>query len=50
MLRIVREVVGAPALGLSSDVAGVLEHQLQHLKRRALILVVSDFLDAGQRD
>ena len=53
VLRIVREVVAAQALGAQSSIASVLEHQLEHLKRRSLILLVSDFLgveDDGWQD
>ena len=44
VLRLIREVVAAPAEGTGSSLTAVLEHQLRHLKRRALVLVVSDFL------
>jgi uncharacterized protein (DUF58 family) len=44
VLRLVREVVAAPAGGSKTSLAAVLEHQLRHLKRRALVLVISDFL------
>jgi len=46
VLRLVREVVAAPAGGRSSSLAAVIEHQLRRLKRRSLVLVVSDFLGA----
>ena len=44
VLRLIREVMAAPAMGRGSSLARVLEHQLRHLKRRALVLIVSDFL------
>lgn len=44
VLRLVREVVGAPAHGRGSALVGVLEDELAHQKRRALLFVVSDFL------
>jgi len=46
VLRLVREVMAAPAGGTGSSLAAVLEHQMRHLKRRALVIVVSDFLGA----
>lgn len=44
VLRLIREVMAAPASGRGSSLSKVLEHQLRHLKRRSLVLVVSDFL------
>jgi len=44
VLRLIREVMAAPATGRGSSLSAVLEHQLRHLKRRSLVLVVSDFL------
>lgn len=44
VLRLIREVMAAPATGQGSSLSAVLEHQLRHLKRRSLVLVVSDFL------
>jgi len=44
VLRLIREVMAAPATGRGSALTPVLEHQLRHLKRRSLVLVVSDFL------
>jgi len=44
VLRVVREVMAARSSGTGSSLAAVLEHQLRHLKRRALVVVVSDFL------
>jgi uncharacterized protein (DUF58 family) len=45
VLRVVREVMAAPARGKGSSLAAVLEHQVRHLRRRALIFIVSDFHD-----
>ncbi len=50
VLRVVREVMGAPSTGRGSSLCSVLEHQLRHLKRRSLVLVVSDFLGLGSED
>src|SRR5262245_33666249 len=47
VLRLIREVMAAPAMGKGSSLARVLEHQLRHLKRRSLVLIVSDFLGTG---
>jgi uncharacterized protein (DUF58 family) len=44
VLRLIREVMAAPATGRGSSLSSVLEHQLLHLKRRSLVLVISDFL------
>jgi uncharacterized protein (DUF58 family) len=44
VLRLIREVMAAPAAGRGSSLRAVLEHQLRHLKRRSLVLIVSDFL------
>jgi uncharacterized protein (DUF58 family) len=44
VLRLIREVMAAPAMGRGSSLARVLEHQLRHLKRRSLVMIVSDFL------
>ena len=45
VLRVVREVMAAQAHGRGSSLTAVLEHQLRHLRRRALIFVLSDFHD-----
>ncbi len=50
VLRVVREVMAARTSGVGSSLAGVLEHQLLHLKRRSLVLVVSDFLGVENED
>ncbi|MEW6072097.1 MAG: DUF58 domain-containing protein [Planctomycetota bacterium] len=47
VLRVVREVMAAPAGGAGSSLTAVLEHQLRRLKRRALVFLVSDFLGAA---
>jgi len=47
VLRLIREVMAAPATGTGSSLSGVLEHQLRHLKRRSLVVLVSDFLGTG---
>jgi len=44
VLRLIREVMAAPATGSGSSLSAVLEHQMRHLKRRSLVLVVSDFM------
>jgi uncharacterized protein (DUF58 family) len=48
VLRLIREVVAAPAEGTGSSLTAVLEHQMRHLKRRSLVLVVSDFLTGAE--
>ena len=48
ILRVVREVVAARSEGAGSSLSSVLEHQLRHLKRQALLFVVSDFLGVEQ--
>jgi uncharacterized protein (DUF58 family) len=50
VLRLIREVMAAPATGQGSSLRRVLEHQLRHLKRRSLVLVVSDFLGTDAED
>ena len=50
VLRVVREVVAAEAGGRQTSLAAVLEHQLRHLKRRSLVLVISDFLGLESED
>ena len=42
--RVVREVMAAHPEGVGSSLSTVLEDQLKRLKRRAFVLVVSDFL------
>ena len=48
VLRLVREVMAARAAGSGSSIAAVLEHQLRYLKRRSLVLVLSDFLSVEE--
>ncbi len=48
VLRVVREVVAARPSGVGSCLSKVLEHQHRHLKRRSLVLVISDFLGLEQ--
>ena len=50
VLRVVREVMAARAEGRGSSLSAVLEHQMRHLKRGALILVISDFLGVESDD
>jgi len=50
VLRVVREVMAAEAGGSGSSLAAVLEHQLRHLKRRSLVIVLSDFLEVQEED
>ncbi len=47
VLRVVREVIAAPPGGRGSSLVSVLEHQVRTLRRRSMLFVVSDFLDAG---
>lgn len=42
--RIVREILAARATGTGSGLATVLDHADQHLQRRGLVVVISDFL------
>ncbi len=48
--RVVREVMATRSGGTGSSLSAVLEHQLKRLKRRAFILVVSDFLGLENDD
>src|SRR6185503_5894406 len=48
VLRLIREVMAAPATGRGSSLSKVLEHQRRHLKRRSLVMIVSDFLGTEQ--
>lgn len=51
VLRLVREVLAAKPDALGSDLCGALEREERLLRRRSVVLVVSDFLDApGARD
>ena len=42
--RLVREVLGAQATGGASDLGAALEEQMRHLRTRAMMMVISDFL------
>jgi uncharacterized protein (DUF58 family) len=44
VLRVVREVVAAPARGRRSALGAVLDEELRLLKRRSLLVLLSDFL------
>lgn len=44
VLRVVREIFAAHPTGSGSSLERVLENQLRHLKRRALVVIISDFL------
>jgi len=48
VLRIVREVIAAPPTPGASDLGLALEHATRVLRRRSVLLVVSDFLDDGR--
>jgi uncharacterized protein (DUF58 family) len=47
VLRVVREVIAAPTTDGGSDLAAVLEHQLRVLRRRSVVFLIGDFLDAS---
>jgi uncharacterized protein (DUF58 family) len=47
VLRVIREVLTVRPRGRGTDVAGALEHLAHVSKRRGVVFVVSDFLDAG---
>ena len=47
VLRVVRDVFAHEAEGAGTDLAGAFEHALRVVRRRAIVVVVSDFLDAG---
>lgn len=44
-LRVIREVLAAPATGRGSDLSEVLDDQLRTLRRRGIVFLISDFLD-----
>jgi uncharacterized protein (DUF58 family) len=48
ILRIVREVIAAPATLGRTDLAALLENELRTLHRRSLVFVISDFLDGDE--
>src|SRR5215468_11370077 len=49
VLRVIREVLSLVPAGRGTDIAGALEHIRRVTKRRAVVFVVSDFLDPGCR-
>jgi uncharacterized protein (DUF58 family) len=49
VLRVIRDVLNAKPAGRGTDVAGALEHLGRVTKRRSVVFVLSDFLDAGFR-
>ncbi len=50
ILRIVREVIAAPATSRPTDLAELLEKELRTLHRRSLVFLFSDFLDGSDSD
>ena len=49
VLRVIRELLSARPAGRGTDVAGALEHLAHVSKRRCVVFVLSDFLDAPCR-
>jgi uncharacterized protein (DUF58 family) len=49
VLRVIREVLSLEPAGRGTDIAAALEHIRRVTKRRAVVFVVSDFLDPGSR-
>jgi uncharacterized protein (DUF58 family) len=49
VLRVIREVLSCRPQGRGTDIAGALEHLAHVAKRRCVVFVVSDFLDARCR-
>ncbi len=47
VLRVIREVLSLRPAGRGTDLAGALEHLEKVTKRRSVVFVLSDFLDAG---
>jgi uncharacterized protein (DUF58 family) len=47
VLRVIREVLSCRPAGRGTDLAGALEHLGKVAKRRAVVFVLSDFLDPG---
>lgn len=47
VLRIVRELLAAAPAGRGTDLRGALEYLLKVLRRRAVVFLLSDFLDEG---
>ncbi|MFO1008992.1 MAG: DUF58 domain-containing protein [Planctomycetota bacterium] len=50
VLRIVREVIAAPADARGSDLGAALEHAQRVLRRRSIVFVVGDFLAPEAKD
>lgn len=50
VLRVIREVLSLEPAGRGTDIAAALEHIRRVTKRRAVVFVVSDFLDPGCRN
>jgi len=50
VLRVIREILNTEPAGRGTDLGGALEHLVHVSKRRSVVFVVSDFLDArGER-
>jgi len=49
VLRVIRELLSARPKGRGTDIAGALEHLAHVAKRRCVVFVLSDFLDAACR-
>jgi uncharacterized protein (DUF58 family) len=49
VLRVIREVLNARPAGRGTDLPAALEHLTRVTKRRAVVFVLSDFLDPGYR-
>ncbi len=49
VLRVIREVLSVHAAGRGTDIAAALEHVRRVTRRRAVVFVISDFLDPGCR-
>ncbi|MEX2218430.1 MAG: DUF58 domain-containing protein [Phycisphaerales bacterium] len=47
ILRLMRELLNFEPAGKGTDIAGAVEHLGRVLRKRALVFVISDFLDAG---
>jgi uncharacterized protein (DUF58 family) len=47
ILRIIRELLAAPALTQGTDLADVLRHLSNVLKKRSIVFIISDFIQTG---
>jgi uncharacterized protein (DUF58 family) len=47
VLRIIRELLYHPAVGKGTDLSAALEHVARFVRRRSVVVLVSDFLDEG---